>query len=98
MPRFAPLKVTSPKSRIAEVVEPIIHDGAKHGTNVSIVKLKLKSGDPAFGIRWDISSWSANPDLGFPSSRGKPTWFILPKSAMKSLLESLKIALPELDD
>lgn len=97
MPRIDPLLVKSPKSRIDKVIK-IVHDGAKKGTDVTIVKLKLKNGDTSFGIRWDISSWSSNPDLGYPSSRGNPTWFILPKSAMKDLLETFEIAKTDFDD
>ncbi|MGI4729625.1 MAG: hypothetical protein ACRYGB_13710 [Janthinobacterium lividum] len=90
MPPFDPRKVDSPKSRIKRVVT-VIDDGISSRTDISIVELELKNGENPFGFRWNVSNWSPNPDLGFPSSRGKPTWFIVPKDGMKNLIKTLKI-------
>jgi hypothetical protein len=96
MPPFDPSLIRSPKSRVNKVIA-VIHNGLITGTNISVVELELKNGTIVFGFRWDISYWSSNPNLGYPSSRGNPTWFIIPKPAMEDLLNTLKTSLPEFD-
>jgi hypothetical protein len=77
-----------PQTRIKNVI--VLHDGTKPPHNeFSIAKLILHNGDIVFGIRWDRNSWNAGSDEnGYPSSRGYPTWFILPPN-MKEVLSVL---------
>ncbi|MFV0226599.1 hypothetical protein OBK05_02725 [Empedobacter falsenii] len=77
----SPKTILSPKDAVKEV--DVIYDDPK---GVSIAKIKWYD-DYVIGIRWNIAlrEWD-DPNkmngtkecLGLPTSRGYPTWFILP--------------------
>ncbi len=89
-----PNKVISPKDTIKKV--KVIYDGGD--SSVSIAKIKWGK-DEVIGIRWNVGmrEWN-NPDkksgtktcVGVPSSRGYPTWFILPKKLLNKNSEMWK--------
>ena len=97
MPPFLPKTVESPKSRIKEVIT-VIDDGVGSSTGISVVELELKNGERPFGLRWNISNWSPDPDLGFPSSRGKPTWFIVGRDEIHNFLKAINAAAKFLEE
>ncbi len=77
-----PQDVIYPKNRIKRVVR-VLHDGTESGNEFSLAELELHDGTHLYGIRHDYSYWNDNnPELGSPSSFGRPTWFILPDLAI----------------
>lgn len=82
-----PEKCTHPKR--LERIQIIYEDRTNVDKSYTIAKLFYKSGETAIGMRWNIAyDQYKNEDckqgrkvcLGFPHSRGYPTWFILPEN------------------
>jgi hypothetical protein len=78
-----------PKSRIKRIIQ-ILYDGTQPGhLEFSIAELELHNGEKVRGIRYDRSTWSNNPENGYPLVRGgRPSWFILPND-LKKVLDGL---------
>lgn len=76
-----PKKVCSPKDAVSDL--DVIYDGGD--SSVSVAKLKWY-GDQKTGIRWNVgmrewndpSKKAGKECVGVPSSRGYPTWFVIP--------------------
>jgi hypothetical protein len=84
----APHTVLSPKASVSDL--HVIFDGGIYDddspawgwTGWSLATM-LWDGDPAVGVRWNgEGDW-----VGTPSSRGLPTWFILPDPLAKIALD-----------
>ena len=65
-----PRLVRSPKAKIKSKIDVLVEE---NDFSIAIFKYgKSKK----IGIRWNATEFSSK---GFPTSRGVPTWFILPK-------------------
>lgn len=74
-----PETVLAPRGTISEV--EVIYDGGEH--DWSLARLKW-NGEPQVAIRWNGGRQNTIPptdipSVGTPSSRGYPTWFLLPE-------------------
>lgn len=76
---FNPEEVIFPLNRIRRVIQ-VFHDGTQNDPeDFSIAELEFTDGTTGIGIRHNYSYWNENnPDLGSPTSFGRPAWFILP--------------------
>lgn len=74
-----PKNVISPKNKIKKIIK-VIYDGGEWGSSVCELEWQ-NDGEPKYeteiGMRWNGSLEHGN--IGNPSSRGYPTWFIIPK-------------------
>jgi len=72
-----PQEVTSPRDLVK--ILKIVYSGGAH--SYSIAKLEWNKKE-CYGIRWNVSirelQRNSKKCIGNPSSRGFPTWFILP--------------------
>jgi hypothetical protein len=88
-----PQDVLSPRALISSVT--VLYDG---GVNIdhpySIAKL-VYGGNECIAMRWNISEYEWDNEekekgnircLGLPSSRGYPTWFIIPTGFLLDIL------------
>lgn len=102
-----PKFVNSPRAHV-EVVK-IIYDGGVNSDDFSIAIIKW-DGCPRIGVRWNISSSEYEDErkmngqaecIGNPTSRGVPTWFVLPFNGPKEPVTPfgmyLDIAIEELN-
>lgn len=76
-----PNSVVSPKSRIKNV--RVIYTDKEDG--FSIATLTLDGYKSRVALRWDGDDGS----LGFPTSHGKATWFIIPKVIAMSFAKQI---------
>ena len=88
MEYIKPETVLSPRGTI-EALE-VVYDGGEHSW--SLAKMKW-DGEPVVAIRWNGGREkkippSEVPSVGTPSSRGYPTWFILPKEVADMITAS----------
>ena len=79
MEYIKPETVLSPRGAIEDL--EVVYDGGEH--NWSLAKMKWY-GEPVVAMRWNGGREkrippSEVPGVGTPSSRGYPTWFILPQ-------------------
>lgn len=98
-PYHDPATVLSPKDLI-ESVQIIYDGGISNRTDYSIAIINNK-GLKSLGIRWNITHRERNDPtkgsglkkyLGEPSSRGYPTWFIIPPNLVNSILNGLQLS------
>jgi hypothetical protein len=80
MAYISPETVQSPKGRVTDV--DVIYDKGPSAASWSIAKLKW-DGDDAVGIRWNGDE---DHLVGTPQSRGKATWFIVPKEIVDAVV------------
>lgn len=83
-----PKTVLSPKGSIKDL--EIIHDGGEHGW--SLARMKWDD-SPVVAMRWNGGSVNGIPSIGNPSSRGYPTWFVVPDEVGDVIERMLKPAL-----
>lgn len=90
-----PNKILSPQDAVENL--QVIYDGGD--SSVSIAKIKwYEKEKKVTGIRWnigmreqnDIDKKNGKECVGFPSSRGYPTWFILPDDFLNKKSELWK--------
>jgi hypothetical protein len=82
MAYISPETVQSPKGRVADI--NVIYDKGPSTQSWSIAKLKW-DGDDAIGIRWNGDEEHL---VGTPQSRGKATWFIVPKEIVDAVVSA----------
>lgn len=78
---FKSVDVISPKDAVSDIVE-IVNNG-EH--SISVARMKWY-GKEVYGMRWnvgmrewdDVEKQKGKICLGVPTSRAKPTWFIIP--------------------
>jgi hypothetical protein len=90
---YNPSEVKSPKKHVSNV--RVTFDGGIYGDKPYSIARISWSGEEKIAMRWNINAneWS-DPDkasgqkkcLGEPSSRGYPTWFVLPNELLSALL------------
>lgn len=76
-----PETVVSPRNRI-ESVEVLYNQG-----EWSVARLEF-DGDEGVGIRWN--GREDEPGIGNPQSRGRPTWFVIPKELSGVILDEIE--------
>jgi hypothetical protein len=82
MAYISPETVLSPKGRVDKI--DVIYDKGPSTQSWSIAKLKW-NGDDAIGMRWNGDE---DHLVGTPQSRGKATWFIVPKEIAGAVLHA----------
>jgi hypothetical protein len=82
-----PEGVLSPRRHIKSVTIKVTRKTPKNNS-YSIAEIEHRDGTVGIGIRWN-----GNPndpkDKGYPTSRGHPVWFELPREMGLDLLDSL---------
>ena len=66
-----PETVCYPKSHVGVDSVKVLVDKGTGGFSIATLKW---DGNPCIGVRWN----GENNSIGWPISRGRPTWFILP--------------------
>jgi len=84
MAYISPETVQSPKGRVADI--DVLYDKGPSPQSWSIAKLKWDGVD-AIGIRWNGDN---DHLVGTPQSRGKATWFIVPKEIVDTVVSAAK--------
>jgi hypothetical protein len=90
MDYYKPETVRAPRGRISKV--DVIYDGGEN--KWSLARL-IWDGEPQVAVRWNGGRQneippSAVPSVGTPSSRGYPTWFLLPEELGELIEENLQ--------
>jgi hypothetical protein len=83
-----PRTVLSPRGSIKDL--QIIYDGKENGWSLARMKW---DGSPVMAMRWNGGSVNGIPSIGNPSSRGYPTWFVVPDDVGAAIEKMLKPAL-----
>ena len=84
MAYIAPETVQSPKGRVKNI--DVIYDAGPSAASWSIAKLQWDEKD-AIGIRWNGDE---DHLVGTPQSRGKATWFIVPKEIADAVVSAAR--------
>lgn len=79
-----PETVLSPQTRVEGPVSVLANTGPD---GYSIAEL-VYDGAEAVGMRWN---GGGGDDLGHPTSRGQPTWFILPEPVANLVRASIRL-------
>ncbi len=82
MSYIKPQDVVSPRNRLSKV--KVIFDGGEGAW--SLARLTWDGDDGALGIRWNGSDGA---EVGNPSARNYPTWFIVPHEIAELIETSL---------
>jgi hypothetical protein len=83
-----PKTVLSPKGSITDL--DVIHDGGENSWSLARMKW---DGSPVIAMRWNGGLVNGIPSIGNPSSRGYPTWFVVPDEVGEAIEKLLKPAL-----
>ncbi len=94
-PYTDPRGVTTPRGRIRNLEVLYNGGGQADDTGWSLARM-LWDGEDALGIRWN--GGSEGDSKGQPTSRGYPTWYILPQEVMDVLQKDRKKAHEALDE
>jgi hypothetical protein len=86
-----PETVLSPRGTIAKL--EVIYDGGEHSWSLARMEW---GGEPIVAMRWNGGRRneippSEVPSVGTPSSRGYPTWFVLPDEVAEMIEQSLRL-------
>jgi hypothetical protein len=84
MPYIDPETVRSPKGRVDDI--DVIYDKGPSVASWSVAKLKWDRAE-AIGIRWNGDE---DHLVGTPQSRGKATWFIVPKEIAEAVVTAAR--------
>jgi hypothetical protein len=83
MPYVDPKDVTSPRERLRDL--DVIHDG---GVGSWSAAWFTWDGEKRLGLRWN--GRADEPGPGNPTSRGYPTWFVVPNDLAEALEAEIK--------
>ena len=83
-----PNTVLSPKGSIKDL--EVIYNGGENSW--SLARMKWDD-SPVIAMRWNGGSSNRRPSIGNPSSRGYPTWFVVPDNVGEAIESMLKPAL-----
>ena len=79
-----PTQVNHPRFPVSDA--DIIYDDGEFSVAFSV----WDDEDKAVGIRWNHSQGGEGSGIGFPNSRSRPCWFILPTFFGRVFLKGLK--------
>lgn len=94
-PYTDPRGVTTPRGRIRNL-EVLYNGGAQDDDSGWSLARMLWDGEEALGIRWN--GGSEGDSKGQPTSRGYPTWYILPQEIMDVFQKDRTKAIEALDE
>lgn len=94
-PYTDPRGVTTPRGRIRDL-EVLYNGGAQADDSGWSLASMLWDGEEALGIRWN--GGAEGDSKGQPTSRGYPTWYILPQEVMYIFQEDREKAHAALDE
>jgi hypothetical protein len=78
-----PINVNHPRFPIAQ--HNVIYDDGEFAVAFSI----WDNSDPGVGMRWNHSQGGGGSGIGFPNSRSRPSWFIVPDAIAIAVLQGM---------